>query len=145
MHRTPTMSRSQWTVLLLCWLIALASTLGSLFFSEVMELEPCVLCWYQRIAMFPLVPILAVALYKEDWQGITYALPFAIAGWLAAAYHSLLYAGHIPKGMQPCGKGVSCADVKLEIFGHLSIPMLSLVAFTVILSLLIAVNKGKAK
>lgn len=139
------MSRNQWAVLLLCWLIALTSTLGSLFFSEVMGLEPCVLCWYQRIAMFPLVPILAVALYREDWQGVTYAFLFAAAGWLAAGYHSLLYAGYIPKRMQPCGKGISCADVKLEIAGHLSIPLLSLIAFSATLSLLIALHKGTAK
>ena len=139
------MSRNQWTVLLLCWLIALASTLGSLFFSEVTGLEPCVLCWYQRIAMFPLVPILAIALYKEDWQGVTYAFPFAVAGWLAAGYHSLLYDDHIPEQMQPCGKGISCADVNLEIAGHLSIPLLSLIAFSTILSLLIALHIGKPK
>ncbi len=145
MQHTSTMSRAEWTFLLLCWLVALASTLGSMFFSEVMALEPCVLCWYQRIAMFPLVPILSIALYKEDSRGVTYAIPLAAAGWLTAAYHSLLYAGYIPKGMQPCGKGPSCADANLDLAGFLSIPALSFLAFTIILSLLIAVNRGTDK
>ncbi|WP_082321816.1 disulfide bond formation protein B [Variovorax paradoxus] len=46
----------------MAFLVAFASTLGSLFFSEVMKLEPCVLCWYQRIAMFPLSSRLTRAL-----------------------------------------------------------------------------------
>ena len=54
------MERPRWTLLLLAWLVALSATLGSLFLGEVMGMEPCVLCWYQRIAMYPLVLILAV-------------------------------------------------------------------------------------
>ena len=97
------MPRRQWTLLLVCWLASLASSLGSLFFSEVLGLEPCVLCWYQRIAMFPLVPILAIGLYKQDLYSVRYALPLAGAGTLIALYHFLLYTGFVPKGMQPCG------------------------------------------
>ena len=44
------------------WVIALLSTLGSLFFGEIMKLPPCTLCWYQRICMYPLVVILAVGI-----------------------------------------------------------------------------------
>ena len=51
-----------WTLLLLAWLTSLASTLGSFLFSEVMQLQPCLLCWYQRIAMFPLVLVLGIGL-----------------------------------------------------------------------------------
>ncbi|OOG36593.1 disulfide bond formation protein B [Polaromonas sp. A23] len=127
----------QWSLLLLAFLVAFVATLGSLFFSEVMKLAPCVLCWYQRIAMFPLVPILAIGLYTQDSGGIKYAMPLAGAGWLAAFYHWLLYSGYIPKGLQPCGTGVSCAEVSLELGGLVTIPMLSLVSFTVIIVLLL--------
>ncbi len=133
----------QWSILLLSWLVAFAATLGSLFFSEIMKLEPCVLCWYQRIAMFPLVPILAIGLYTQDSGGIKYAMPLAVGGWLAAFYHWLLYSGYIPKGLQPCGKGLSCTEVSLELGGLVTIPMLSLASFAIIIVLLLlATRKG---
>lgn len=136
----------QWAFLLLSWLVAFISTLGSLFFSEVMKLEPCVLCWFQRIAMFPLVPVLAIGLYSQDGGSIKYAMPLAGAGWLAAFYHALLYSGYIPKGLQPCGKGPSCAEVGLELGGMVTIPMLSLASFTIIITLLLfAARKGRSE
>lgn len=145
MHQTEAMPRTQWSLLMLCWLVALLATLGSLFFSEVMTLEPCVLCWYQRIAMFPLVPILAIGLYTQDPRSMVYAFPIPGAGWLAALYHSLLYAGYIPRGMEPCGKSRSCAEGQLELAGLVSIPLLSLIAFSIIVSLLVAARKDAIK
>lgn len=145
MHDKPSIPNKQWTLLLLCWLIALIATLGALFFSEVMNLEPCVLCWYQRIAMFPLVLILGIGLYVQDAHSVKYALPLACLGWFTAFYHCLLYAGFIPQGMQPCGKGTSCADVKLELIGFVTIPLLSLFAFSLIVVLLLAAKKGLTK
>lgn len=145
MHYNPSLPSRQWALLLLCWLIALVATLGSLFFSEVMNLEPCVLCWYQRIAIFPLALMLAQGLYTQDSQCVKYALPVACAGWLVALYHCLLYAGFIPKDLQPCGRGLSCADQKLELLGFITIPLLSVAAFSFIIALLIAVKKGLPK
>jgi disulfide bond formation protein DsbB len=95
---------SSWNLLFLCWLVASLSAMGSLFFSYVMEFAPCVLCWYQRIFLFPLVIILAVGLFPYDKNVVKYSLPLAIAGWLTAAYHNLLYAGIIPESIQPCSK-----------------------------------------
>jgi len=69
-----------WAIIFICWIIASVSTLGSLFFSEIMELPPCALCWYQRVFMFPLVLILLVGLFPIDRNAIKYALPIAIAG-----------------------------------------------------------------
>lgn len=132
----------QWNLLFVCWLIAGAATLGSLFFSEVMERVPCVLCWYQRIAMFPLAFILTVGLFPLDVRCVRYALPIALAGWAIALYHCLLYLGVIPESLQPCTQGVSCADVKIELVGFVTIPLLSLLGFTLIISLLLAVRKG---
>lgn len=145
MPNYPAFTQRQWTLLLLCWLTALISTLGALFFSEIMDLEPCVLCWYQRIAMFPLVLIIGAGAYTQDPHSVKYALPLACAGWLFAFYHCLLYAGFIPQGMQPCGKGLSCSDVKLELIGFITIPLLSLFAFSIIVLLLTAVKKDLTK
>ena len=115
-----------WLLCFSAWLIVFVSTLGSLFFSYVMEFAPCVLCWYQRICLFPLVLILARGLFPFDPNVGKYALPLAGVGWCLAAYHSLLYAEWIPADMQPCTQGVSCTEVHIELFGLLSIPYLSL-------------------
>ena len=136
---------SSWNILFLCWLVASVSTMGSLFFSYVMEFAPCVLCWYQRIFLFPLVIILAVGLFPVDKSVVKYALPLAIAGGLTAAYHNLLYAGIIPESIQPCTQGVSCTEEYINLFGFLSIPMLALLSFSTIIVLLIILMRRISK
>ncbi|MEE2725620.1 MAG: disulfide bond formation protein B [Candidatus Latescibacterota bacterium] len=130
-----------WLLCFCAWLIAFVSTLGSLFFSYVMEFAPCVLCWYQRICLFPLVLILARGLFPFDPKASKYALPLAGVGWCLAAYHSLLYAEWIPADMQPCTQGVSCTEVHIKLFGFLSIPYLSLIAFTLLSTILIVLQR----
>lgn len=128
-NTTPTTSARQWQILFACWLLALVATAGSLFLSEVMDYVPCVLCWYQRIPMYALVVVLGVGLVTQDAGVVKYAKPLALIGLALAMYHCLLYLGFIPKSIQPCGKGVSCADVKLELWGFVTIPLMSLLAF----------------
>lgn len=135
------MSRVAWTLLLLAWLVSLTGTLGSLFFSEVMQLQPCLLCWYQRVAMFPLVLILGIGLYREDATSGLYGLGLGAIGWAVAGYHFLLYSGWIPENLQPCSKGLSCAEVDLRVVGFLTIPLMSLLTFTMIIGLLVAARR----
>ncbi len=113
------------------------STLGSLFFSEVMGLIPCELCWYQRIFMFPLAVILLLGLHPLDPRVIRYALPIAVIGLLFTLYHSLLFYGLIPESLQPCRQGISCADDSMVLFGIVPIPLLSLAAFSIIIAVLL--------
>ena len=134
-----------WTLVFLSWLIALVATLGALFLGEVMGMAPCVLCWYQRITMFPLVIILALGLLPFDYRSVRYALPLAVTGWAIALYHCLLYWGVLPKGIVPCGQGPSCTDVKLDLIGFISVPLLSLTAFSLIVVLLLIVKKSEPK
>ena len=76
------------------WIIALVATVGSLFFSEVMQLPPCVLCWYQRIAMYPLVIIIGIGIITRDGSRMkNYALPLCLIGLAISIYHNLLYYG----------------------------------------------------
>jgi disulfide bond formation protein DsbB len=128
---------NDWLLIFSAWLIAAVSTLGSLFFSEVMELIPCVLCWYQRIFLFPLAIILLIGLFPLDKKVVNYALPLAIIGLLFTVYHCLLFFGVIPENLQPCSQGVSCTDDNMELFGFLPIPLLSLAAFLMIIILLL--------
>ena len=134
-----------WTLLFAAWLIALAATLGALFLGEVMGRTPCVLCWYQRIAMFPLVAILAAGLLPLDFSVIRYALPLAVAGWAVALYHCLLYWGVVPTNLVPCGQGASCTDAQMQLAGFVTMPLLSLVAFSLIIGALLIVRMGSSK
>ncbi len=119
--------------LIFTWVTAWIATLGSLFFSEVLKYPPCTLCWYQRIAMYPLVVILFVGIWKKDKNAVWYGLPLALIGWVIALYHSLLYYGLIPQPIGACANGVSCTSEQVLWFGFVSIPLLSFVAFTMIL------------
>ena len=124
-----------------CWVVAAAATLGALFLSEVMQIPPCVLCWYQRIFMFPLALVLPMGLFPFDANAAKFALPLTVAGLLTAVYHNLLYAGLIPKSIQPCAQGVPCTEKYIELFGFVSIPLLSLLALAAMTALLIIVKR----
>lgn len=126
-----------WTLLLLAWMVSVVATSSALFIGEVMSMTPCVLCWYQRIAMFPMAVVLGIACFSDDRRGAVYALPLTLAGAALAGYHTLLVANFIPKAWLPCSAGVSCADQKLEILDGIPIPWLSLAAFLLVACLLI--------
>jgi disulfide bond formation protein DsbB len=136
---------TNWNILFATWLFAAMSTMGSIFFSHVMDFAPCVLCWYQRIFLFPLVIILAVGLFPLDRNVLKYSLPLAMAGWLTALYHNLLYSELLPKSIQPCSQGVSCTEEYIDLFGFLTIPMMSLVGFSIINFLLVTLKWRMSK
>lgn len=137
------MKQRHWQWYFLCWLLALVATAGSLFLSEVMDFAPCVLCWYQRIPMYALVVVLGMGLYTRDTGVYKYAQSLAVIGLAIAVYHCLLYLGFIPKGMIPCGPGPSCADQKLELWGFVTIPLMSVMAFAAMVVGLKVVKKLK--
>jgi disulfide bond formation protein DsbB len=130
-----------WLILFACWLLVTGATLGSFFFSEVMDLPPCSLCWYQRIFMFPLPIVVFMGLFPFDPKVIRYALPLAVGGWLVAGYHMLLHVGIIPESISPCSRGVSCKTDYLNLLGFVSIPLLSLVAFSAVIALLVVLMR----
>lgn len=136
---------ANWTILFVCWLIASVSTLGSLFFSEILDFPPCVLCWYQRICLFPLVVIFLAGLFPFDKSVVKYAFPLIVIGWLISVYHNLLYTGIIPESIQPCDETLSCTDVHLGLFGFITIPMLSFVAFSAMAALLILLHRRSSQ
>lgn len=123
---------SVWTPLLAVWLVSLVGTFGSLFFSEVMDLPPCVLCWYQRVCLYPLAAISGIALLTRDRQVLRYAWPFALGGLAVAVFHNLIYYQLIPESITPCTTGVPCTERQIEWLGIVTIPLLSLGAFVII-------------
>jgi len=129
---------SRWSLVFGAWLTATLGTLGALFMSEIMGFEPCVLCWWQRIFMFPLVLILALGLFPFDPKVVRYALPLALIGLLIAGFHVLLTMGVIPETLAPCRQGIPCKTIQIEWFGFVTIPLLSFLAFLTLNGLLLA-------
>jgi disulfide bond formation protein DsbB len=118
------------------FIVALLATLGSLYFSEIAHFEPCRLCWFQRIAMYPLVVILGIAAWKHDTAVRIYALPIAAIGAVIATYHYLLeWFPSIDAGV--CTVGIPCSAVWFREFGFASIPFLAVTAFLLIITLLL--------
>ncbi len=129
----------------LAWIIALVATVGSLFFSEVMDLPPCVLCWYQRIAMYPLVVVIGVGILTNDARMRNYALPVCLIGLAISIYHNLLYYGILPESIAPCVEGISCTSRQIEWLGFITIPLMALTAFGGAALCLILSGKSKRK
>jgi disulfide bond formation protein DsbB len=110
---------------------------GSLFFSEVLGWPPCVLCWYQRILMYPLAVILAVGILRRDRGLHLYVLPFSVVGIGVSLYHHLL----IKTNWFPppaCVAGIPCTVDYLNWLGFITIPFLALVAFLIITLMMLA-------
>ncbi len=123
------------------WLIAVIALLGSLFFSQVMEFPPCVLCWYQRIAMYPLVLILFIGGMDRLDSVFIFSFPLALIGWSIALFHNLLHFEIIPETVSPCLEGVSCSTVYIEWGGFITIPLLSFFSFSLICTLLLVFKR----
>lgn len=131
--------------LYLAWLFACIGTLFSLYFSEIRHLEPCHLCWYQRIALFPLVFVLGIAAFKEFFDIARYVLPQVVIGFLIALYQVAIQ--EIP-GWNPielCGRGPSCHEKMLIGLGPITISMLSAAGFFLIGTLLLIEWKKKRR
>ena len=116
----------------LAWVIALIGLFCSLFFGEILHHEPCRLCWYQRVCLFPLVILLGIAAYREDSRIIIYALPLTILGAFLAFYQ--LLGTFVPSLSSPklCGSEVDCSENMVELFGFLSFPLVSFIGFLLI-------------
>ena len=116
------------------WFIGTGALVGSLIMSEVARFQPCLLCWWQRIFMYPIAFIMTVAILRRDKNGFYYVLPLSVIGMLTAFYHSLLQWGVIRETVLDCtaAANVSCTDAQINWFGFITIPFMSFVSFAAI-------------
>ncbi len=115
--------------LYIAWVLALIGVGISLYFGEVMKWPLCPLCWYQRIALFPLAILLGVASYRNDPAFSFYALWLAAAGELFALYQIAQRYFPILRTSAICGYAKECSEVAFELFGFLTLPVLSALGF----------------
>lgn len=143
MNKSNAENQTGWLLVFAACALALTATLGSLFFSEVMTVPVCKLCWYQRIALYPLVVILAFGLFPYDPRVLRIAGVFVAGGWLIGLFQLLVIAGVIPESIQPCVQGIPCSDTHIALFGFLNIPTLSFLTFSLIGTLLYFAHRTK--
>jgi len=123
--------------------VALFTTLGSLYLSEIAHFVPCPLCWYQRICMYPLFVALLVGGLRRDREVYAYVLPPAIIGAGFAIYHTQLQA--FPKQHGPfCKIAEPCTVRYVWEFGFVSIPFMSLAAFGFIITMMMVLRSGRS-
>lgn len=125
-------------LLLIIFFEALIAMLGSLYFSDIRHFIPCVLCWDQRICLYPLVIIAAIGYFRNDKHVVWYILPLSVIGLFIAIYQNLLIYKIIPEAIAPCQNGVSCTTAYINWFGFITVPLLSGLTFlTIICSVII--------
>lgn len=118
-------------------LVATTSMLGSLYFSEIADLVPCKLCWYQRTLMYPLAIILVVAAIRRRPDVRTFALPLACLGVFVSSYHYLVeWFPQLESDV--CDITVPCTTVWFRRLGFVSLPFMALCGFLAVIGLLLA-------
>ena len=130
--------------LFLVFLVSLTATIGSLFYSEILGYSPCVLCWYQRIFMYPQVFLFIIAMKIKNRSIIFNSLILSLICFLIASYHYLLQIGALNSKLLSCdvvGYTVSCSQYFSLAYGYITIPFMALTAFL----LLIILNYGKLR
>ena len=125
----------------LAFVVALVATLGSLWLSEGAHFVPCRLCWYQRIAMYPLSVILGIAAWRRDVSVRVYALPVAAIGASISIWHMLIERFPSLESASSCDPANPCSLIWVERFGYLTIPTMALSAFALIATLLLLAPK----
>lgn len=126
--------------------IAFSAMMGSLIFQYVYNLPPCALCITQRYFMYPIAFIAAVGILLRKKLYPLYLI-LGTMGGLVASYHVYIEQTGVPSALGACSLGQSCNEIVLELFGFLTIPMMSLGAFVAIIVISlegIIQNKKKA-
>jgi disulfide bond formation protein DsbB len=106
-------------------IIFAGAVIGSLLYSNYFDYAPCLLCWYERICIYPI----AILLFTDDIRRSALLqrqiVLLSTAGFLIALYHN--YITVFPgTGDQICGtSGVSCLTRYVYEFGFVSIPLMS--------------------
>lgn len=121
------------------FIISITATLGSLFYSEIAKFTPCILCWYQRIMMYPQPLLLYVGIARNERVLKPYLLLLNIIGFGIALYHYTLQ--RFPEQLiSPCsivGASTSCIKGYTFSYGFISIPFMALTAFALNIILLL--------
>lgn len=123
-------------------IIAVFSVMAPLIYSSLFTFEPCTLCWWQRVFMFPIAIILLVALVNKDRGYYRYTIPMAVAGLCIGIYQYMLQM-NVSGLSSVCGINTaeSCSAIYVMEFGFVTIPLMSAISFFILLVLFLIEKK----
>ena len=123
---------SRENILFIAWAASIIAMFGSLFFSEIKQYEPCTLCWYQRIMMYPLTIIIGIALIRKNYWISFYTMILSGIGAAISTYHYLLQKiPYFSNHAVSCGR-IPCTGQYINWLGFITIPLLAWTAFVII-------------
>jgi disulfide bond formation protein DsbB len=131
---------------LVAWIVALVTTAGSLYYSEHLGFIPCELCWYQRIAMYPLVVVLGVGWFRRDRNVWITVLPFVVIGAPLSLYHWLVERVPAFAESSSCSLVAPCSAPYFEKLGFITLAWMCMSSFLLIgvLMALVVSARGRA-
>src|SRR3954470_11353118 len=130
---------------LLAWIVATVTTLGSLYYSEHAGFVPCELCWYQRIVMYPLVIVLGVAWLRRDRRAWMTVLPFVVIGAPLSLYHWLVERVPAFAESSSCSLTVPCTAPWFEKLGFVTLAWMAMSSFLLIGVLMVCAAVGESR
>lgn len=119
-------------------ILSVIAVSGSLFYSNVVGFEPCTLCWWQRIAIYPLLILFLTAIKDGDRGVFKYVWRLSVIALVISLYHSYVQWGGSP--LIPCSATASCSKLYVYAFGYVTIPTMVL-SVAVLMLLLAWANK----
>ena len=115
-------------------LISLTATLGSLYYSDILGYEPCKLCWYQRILMYPQVILFFVAALKKHTKITIYSINLSAIGAVIAIFHYYIQiTNNNDFSCSVIGYSASCTQQFFLKYGYITIPMMAITAFVLLI------------
>jgi disulfide bond formation protein DsbB len=120
----------------LVFFLSFIASIASLFLSEVAHFPPCILCWYQRILMYPQPILYYLAIVRREHLLKPYGITLSVLGMIVSLYHYSLHV--LPKTttiLLPCAKsyaGVPCDKGYNFFFGFMTFPLMAFVVFALI-------------
>ncbi len=120
----------------LAFVLTLVSAALTLYYSDVLGFEPCPLCWWQRIFLYPQVILFALTLWKRIPIRLI-SVVFSIFGLAFALYHHALQM--LPAGALPCpASNHSCAAITFVEYGYITYPLMAGTLFVFLIVLMIS-------
>jgi disulfide bond formation protein DsbB len=119
------------------FLLALGSSIITLYYSDILGFDPCALCWWQRVFLYPQIVILAIALWRKDTKACAYIFALSVFGFLVSIYHHALQM--FPAGALPCpASGPSCSQITILEYGYITFPLMAATLFAFLIVLMLA-------
>jgi disulfide bond formation protein DsbB len=128
-------------IIYLIFILSATSVFGSLIYSEIMDFPPCVLCWWQRVLLYPQMILSLVAIFRKEKNIVYYLIPMSVLGFLVSLYQSYVQWGG--GSLLPCtAEGGECSKLYVYEYGYITIPFMALSIFVYLLFVSLVYKKN---